>query len=317
MQTSSDPYAFNPRGIASEAWTMARSNWKMFLGWASVPISISFIIELISMEAFLLRNTESVELFVYVIASNAMSFINVWLSAPYRLRVYRFVALGEPPTLFYGMQLWEERSWRLIWKTLVVNIQTFLLELVTVAIPCAIVMVVLRKNGIGMDSAVYQFVIYGCVASVGLYVAAYIFAQRIILTYPGAALDDKYTIAQYGVFGSLAKSSMAKAMVLIWAPAAVLGHLVGFGNYFIWDGNTLVMRLVGLLYNALLIYTGMASLAAGALIYKQLAPGFPVKDAEYVRIRKEIREIGKLKAQGVQEESRPASMASSQTNQPE
>lgn len=295
MKSPVDPWDFSPSELVAEAWGVARAQVKLFLQWAFLPIVLGVVAEILANIGLDLMNNNSSQLAPLFVAAWGLWIIGGWFSAPYHVRVYRFVALGETPRLFYGLQLWEERTWRLIWKTVAVNIQAMLLSMVITVLPGAFVSLALNRYGIADDSVVFKYVVFSVIPTLGWLAAIYILTARMVLVYPGAALDTGYHMADYGYFGHGGKRRIAQTMVLIWGPVTLLQQGLAFGALFLWSGNLWLTQILGLFAYALSVYTAMASMSAGALLHKRAAPYFQDMAEERAALRKEISETPSMR----------------------
>lgn len=273
----SDAWLFDPSVVARESWDLVRANYKMFLKWAVLPLAVQVLSELVFLQLFMQVTGASGIDIKYFISAVVIGSIGVWLSAPFVVRLYRFVVLDELPQMFYGQQLWDKRSWRIIWKSVLVNVQASLLSLVILVLPFTLMAFALDHYGWNSKTNVYQYVVYSVMQPVGSLAVCYLIISRVLLVLPGAAVDSKYVISQYGLLGTGGERRMARTMVLIWWPAVVLQHVVAFGGYFVWNASTLLLHATSLANFGVHFFTAMASMTAAGLIHKRMSPHWAVQ----------------------------------------
>jgi hypothetical protein len=135
-----------------------------------------------------------------------------------------------------------------------------------------------------------EYVLYGQVGSLVSYCTMYLLAARIVLIYPDVAVDGRSTLSRAGRIGGPARKGIVAAMVRIWLPAALLGHILGAMSMFVWPDSIWASSLISLTSFLVSVYTSMASMCAAGLIYKRLKPEFDKPETEYERTIREIKE---------------------------
>lgn len=209
-QTCVESFDFSAVSLVGQAFRLTWENLWLFLWWCLPPLAVSVFTvwrdELFHGQAVLTGAHWPWEV--------VLPFLQAWLAAVSFIRVMRFVLLGERPKALFAAQLFEARTWRYLFVSVVVFIQVILMGVFTVGIPCYAAIHAAGQRAVFTNEtqfALFLTVVFCLICGFG----GVILAGRAVLFSPNIAVDGKSRLSRLGERSVPATRALVRTYLLV------------------------------------------------------------------------------------------------------
>lgn len=269
------PFEFSALSLVGQAFRLTWENLWLFLWWCLPPLAVS-VVTVWRDELF---HGRAVLTDAYWLWEVALPILQAWLAAVSFIRVMRFVLLGERPKSLFAAQLFEARTWRYLFVSLVVFFQVIMMGVFTVGIPCYAAIYAAEQQTVFTNEI--QFGLFLAAEScLILGFGGCILAGRAVLFSPNIAVDGKSRLSRLGERSVPATRALVRTYLLVIGIPVLLFllpvALIAVG--FISAGpNSVVFVKVGNTVNVLLY---MVQLMVFSLAFQRLRPLIEGEEAD-------------------------------------